>query len=71
MAAMRARSRQPVGSAAWRTEERASALQIADAEIEEFGFSVRNEFDWLNEHMADVFSENEVYGKQALFHKIH
>lgn len=59
MAAMRG-SRVPVGSAAWISEERASALSFADSEVEEFNFSVRNDVDWLNEHMADVFNENEV-----------
>lgn len=43
------------------TEERASALQIADAETEEFTFSARNEVEWLNEHMAEIFSKNQVY----------
>ncbi|KAK7738626.1 hypothetical protein SLS63_001963 [Diaporthe eres] len=52
--------RQPVGSAAWCTEERSSALQISKSEVEEFGYSARNELEWLNEHMADVFSENQI-----------
>ncbi|KPM38742.1 hypothetical protein AK830_g7810 [Neonectria ditissima] len=58
MAAMRG-PRLQVGSAAWVTEERASALQIADSEVEEFTYSAGNEFDWLNEHMASIFNENE------------
>ncbi|KAK7397949.1 hypothetical protein QQX98_012686 [Neonectria punicea] len=58
MAAMRG-PRLQVGSAAWVAEERASALQIADSEVEEFTYSARNEFDWLNEHMANIFNENE------------
>lgn len=53
--------RQPVGSTAWCTEERSSALQISQSEVEEFGYSARNELEWLNEHMADVFSENQMY----------
>ncbi|KAG8166451.1 hypothetical protein KVR01_002140 [Diaporthe batatas] len=52
--------RQAVGSTAWFTEERSSALQIAQSEVEEFGYSARNELEWLNEHMADVFSENQI-----------
>ncbi|KAL2275678.1 hypothetical protein FJTKL_01644 [Diaporthe vaccinii] len=52
--------RQPVGTAAWCTEERSSALQISQSEVEEFGYSARNELEWLNEHMADVFSENQI-----------
>lgn len=58
MAAMRG-PRLQVGSAAWVAEERASALQIADSEVDEFTYSARNELDWLNEHMAGIFNENE------------
>ncbi|KAH8173029.1 inner centromere protein, ARK binding region domain-containing protein [Sarocladium implicatum] len=58
MAAMRG-PRLQVGSAAWVAEERSSALQIIDTEVEEFTYSARNEVDWLNEHMAGIFDENE------------
>ncbi|KAI1776833.1 hypothetical protein F4818DRAFT_360430 [Hypoxylon cercidicola] len=53
-------ARLPVGSAQWISEERSSALQIAQSEVEEFSFSARNDFDWLNEHMAEIFSENQI-----------
>ncbi|KAF4437410.1 Inner centromere protein-related protein pic1 [Fusarium austroafricanum] len=49
----------PTGSAAWVTDERASALQIVDVEVDEFTYAAHNEFSWLNEHMASIFSENE------------
>jgi hypothetical protein len=49
-----------VGSAAWIAEERNSAMRMAESEIEEFAFSARNEIDWLNEHMAEIFSENQM-----------
>ncbi|KAL2022586.1 hypothetical protein VTK56DRAFT_4930 [Thermocarpiscus australiensis] len=58
--AMRGGPRLQVGSAAWIAEERNSALSIARSEIEEFSFSARNEMDWLNEHMAEIFSENQM-----------
>ncbi|GAB1316735.1 hypothetical protein MFIFM68171_06945 [Madurella fahalii] len=58
--AMRGGPRLQVGSAAWVAEERDSALSIARSEIEEFSFSARNEMDWLNEHMAEIFSENQM-----------
>lgn len=58
--AMRRGPRLQVGSAAWIAEERYSALSIADSEIEEFSFSARNELDWLNEHMAEIFSEDQM-----------
>lgn len=53
-------ARLQVGSGPWIAEERASAQNIAHDEIEEFGFSARNDFEWLNEHMAQIFSENEM-----------
>ena len=59
MAAMRGPRLQP-GSAQWVAEERAAALQIVQSEVEEFSYSARNELDWLNEHMAGIFNENEV-----------
>ncbi|KAI0803994.1 hypothetical protein GGR55DRAFT_341811 [Xylaria sp. FL0064] len=57
---MAGRTRLQVGSGPWISEERASATQIAQAEVEEFTFSVQNDLDWLNEHMAEVFSENQI-----------
>ncbi|OBT66165.1 hypothetical protein VE03_05112 [Pseudogymnoascus sp. 23342-1-I1] len=60
MATGRLTTRLQVGSAAWVAEERSSATQIAEAEVEEFTFSARNELDWLNEHMAEIFNENQM-----------
>lgn len=60
MASIRNNTRLQVGSAPWITEERNSALQIAQQEVEEFSFSARNELDWLNEHMAEIFNENQM-----------
>lgn len=59
MATMRG-TRVPVGSAAWITDERSSARQMTQSEVEEFSFSARNEIEWLNEHMAEIFSENQM-----------
>ncbi|KAK1827628.1 inner centromere protein-related protein pic1 [Podospora conica] len=58
--AMRGAPRVTVGSTAWVAEERDSARTIAHSEIEEFSFAARNEMDWLNEHMAEIFSENQM-----------
>ncbi|KAI9731641.1 MAG: hypothetical protein M1818_007771 [Claussenomyces sp. TS43310] len=66
MAALRAKSRLQVGSAPWITEERASALQMISSEAEEFSFSAKNELDWLNEHMAQIFDENQLYVRIGL-----
>ncbi|KAI0967059.1 hypothetical protein F4678DRAFT_447279 [Xylaria arbuscula] len=57
---MAGRTRMKVGSGPWIEEERSSATQIAQSEVEEFTYSVQNDFDWLNEHMAEVFSENQI-----------
>lgn len=54
-----------VGSSAWIDEERSAALQIAQSEVEEFSYSARNELDWLNEHMAGIFNENETNFAEA------
>jgi len=36
-------------------------MNMAEQETEEFSFAARNEFDWLNEHMGDIFNENQMY----------
>lgn len=67
MAAMRG-PRLQVGSTPWVAEERSSALQIVQSEVEEFSFSARNEMEWLNEHMAGIFDENETYALPTTAH---
>ncbi|KAL1898768.1 hypothetical protein Sste5346_003174 [Sporothrix stenoceras] len=52
--------RHPIGAAPWIAEERTTALNIAQSEVEEFMFSAKNELDWLNEHMAEILSENQI-----------
>lgn len=51
---------QPVGSAQWVQSERDQARQFIDQEVEEFSFSVRNELEWLDEHLGDIFSRNQM-----------
>ncbi|RDA84706.1 hypothetical protein CP532_2749 [Ophiocordyceps camponoti-leonardi (nom. inval.)] len=58
MVAMRG-PRSQVGSASWIADERSFASKIVNSEVEEFSYSARNELDWLNEHMAGIFDENE------------
>lgn len=53
-------ARLPIGSAPWVSEERSAARQVAESEVEEFSYAVRNEFEWLNEHMAGILDENEM-----------
>ena len=45
-----------IGSARWILEERHQSNALVAQELEDFGFSVRNELEWLNEHMADIFA---------------
>jgi hypothetical protein len=52
---------QPVGSSQWIQSERQQASDFISQEVEEFGYSARNELEWLNEHMADVFSTTRVF----------
>ncbi|RKF62990.1 putative inner centromere protein [Erysiphe neolycopersici] len=53
-------NRPRAGSPSWISQERSCALQIVQSETEEFTYSVRNEVDWLNEHMAEIFSANQM-----------
>ncbi|KAF3050464.1 hypothetical protein E8E11_010598 [Didymella keratinophila] len=53
------RSKVPaIGSAQWILEERHQSNDLVAQELEDFGFSVRNELEWLNEHMADIFAKD-------------
>lgn len=49
-----------VGSSDWITQEREQISQFQEQELEDFVFSVRNETEWLNEHMADVFNNTQL-----------
>ncbi|KAI4114293.1 MAG: hypothetical protein LQ345_004901 [Seirophora villosa] len=49
-----------IGSMQWLDQENQQVAQFADQEAEDFAFSVRNELDFLNEHMAEIFSKNQV-----------
>ena len=48
--------------AQWIQDENRQITQFAAQEVEDFMFSARNEVEWLNEHMADIFSTSQVYG---------
>jgi hypothetical protein len=59
---MAGRSKVPaIGSAGWILEERHQSNDLVSQELEDFGFSVRNELEWLNEHMADICAHNGEY----------
>ena len=54
------RAKMPIGSAPWLVQERRQADEIVAMETEEFGYAVRNEMEWLNEHMGEIFSRNNL-----------
>jgi hypothetical protein len=57
----------PVGSSQWIQTERDQAAEFVDMEVEDFGYAAQNEMEWLNEHMAEIFSTNPVYAVSVLF----
>lgn len=61
MAAVRPRANAPVGSTQWALDERLQANDFVEQEVEEFQFSARNDMEWLNEHMADIFTRTQLY----------
>ena len=50
-----------VGSAAWIAAEKENVLQLLEAERDELIFPAQHEIEWLNEHMAEIFSKSHVY----------
>ncbi|KAH3984948.1 hypothetical protein HBH98_043180 [Parastagonospora nodorum] len=57
---MAGRSKAPaIGSAGWILEERHQANALVAQELEDFGFSVRNELEWLNAHMSEVLANGQ------------
>ena len=67
MAATGARAQKPVGSAAWIAAEKENVMNLVDQEMEEVEYPVRHELEWLNEHMAEIFSSNQLYGRPHPF----
>jgi hypothetical protein len=55
------RTKVPVGSAPWIVSESRQAAEIIAQDAEEFSYSVRNEMEWLNEHMAEIFAPGNLY----------
>lgn len=45
----------PVGTPAWVANERTQVRQLLDQDVEDFAYFARNEFEWLNEHMLEIF----------------
>ena len=60
MAPTRTKIQIPVGSAQWILDEREQLGKFGEQEVEDFTFSARNEIEWLNEHMAEIFGSSGV-----------
>ncbi|KAH8689411.1 hypothetical protein BGW36DRAFT_308750 [Talaromyces proteolyticus] len=56
---MTATGARAIGSAAWIADEKENVTRLMEQELEEVEFPVRHELDWLNEHMAEIFSKNQ------------
>ncbi|KZF25192.1 hypothetical protein L228DRAFT_265667 [Xylona heveae TC161] len=60
MAALRLATQRPIGSAQWIIQERDQAQAFVDQEVEEFTFAMQNELTWLNEHMDELFTQEQL-----------
>lgn len=50
----------PVGSSQWISAEKENVLQLLEQEKEEIVFPAQHELEWLNEHMAEIFSKTQL-----------
>ena len=51
----------PVGTPAWVANERTQVRQLLDQDVEDFAYFARNEFEWLNEHMLEIFERTAAH----------
>ena len=54
-----------IGTARWVLNEREQAQTFIEQETEEFSFAAKNDMEWLNEHMAEIFNRNQLYGTDS------
>lgn len=60
MASSRTLQQAQVGSAHWLIEETRLGEEYGKQEKEEFTYAVRNDIEWLNEYMSEVFNGREL-----------
>ncbi|KAF2674764.1 hypothetical protein BT63DRAFT_435817 [Microthyrium microscopicum] len=53
-------SKLPTGSAPWIVNELRAAQSMTNDEVEDFSYNVRNEMEWLNEHMNEIFANERI-----------
>ena len=49
-----------VGSAPWINAEKENVMQLLDQEKEELMYPAQHEMEWLNEHLAEIFSKSQL-----------
>ncbi|KAK2749404.1 hypothetical protein FQN57_006336 [Myotisia sp. PD_48] len=59
MATTTFQTQKSVGSTEWVVAEQENVVQLVQQEMEEVEFPVRHEMEWLNEHMAEIFSSDK------------
>jgi hypothetical protein len=57
---MAAKATTAVGSAGWISAEKENVQQLLEQEKEEIIYPAQHEIEWLNEHMAEIFSRNQL-----------
>ncbi len=57
---MAARTQMTVGSAPWINAEKENVMQLLDQEKEELMYPAQHEMEWLNEHLAEIFSKSQL-----------
>ena len=57
---MAAKATVAIGSGPWIAAEKENVIQLFEQEKEEVIFPAQHEMEWLNEHMAEIFSKNEL-----------
>jgi hypothetical protein len=56
-----------VGSHAWIANERSIVQQLEDEDVEIMAYAIRNDMEWLNEHMANIFERNILYATHSSY----
>lgn len=57
---MAAKGSAAVGSAQWISTEKENVLDLLQQEKDELIYPAQHEMEWLNEHMAEIFSRNQL-----------
>jgi hypothetical protein len=52
-----------VGAVSWIAAEKENALHLLQNEKEEVIYPAQHQLEWLNEHMAEIFSKSHLYVK--------